>query len=225
MTRTFTIFAAAAMAGAAAIAVPATASAQTLGVGASAGTDGVGADVMVRVTPLFVARGGFRYADLSIDREFDGIDYDADIGFTSGVVALDVHPFANGFRLSTGLYAGGRDIDLNAAPAAPVEIGDLVFTPEQVGVLNGRSEWNTAAPFVGVGFNNGAHGLKRFGFQAMLGVAYIGEPDVSLEAQGGLLADDPVFLAQLAEEEAELADDLDDLQFYPILNLGLTVRF
>ena len=180
---------------------------------------------MLKVTPLFVARGGFRYADLSISREFDGIDYDADIGFTSGVVALDVHPMANGFRLSGGLYLGGRDLDLDASPTAPVEIGDVVFTPEQVGTLNGRSEWNTAAPFIGLGFNNGAHALKRFGFQAMLGVAYIGEPDVTLTAQDGLLADDPVFLAQLAQEQADLADDLDDLQFYPLLNLGLSVRF
>lgn len=223
MHKTTRIFAAALTA---ACALSGAASAQTtLGLGVSAGTDGVGADAMLKVTPLLVARGGFRYADLSISREFDGIDYDADIGFTSGVVALDVHPMANGFRLSGGLYLGGRDLGLDANPASPVEIGDVVFTPEQVGTLIGRSEWNTAAPFIGLGFNNGAHALKRFGFQAMLGVAYIGEPDVTLTAQDGLLADDPVFLAQLAEEEAELADDLDDVQFYPILNLGLSMRF
>ena len=223
MYKSIRIFAAAM---AAACALPGAAAAQTtLGVGASAGTDGIGADAMLKITPLFVARGGFRYADLSISREFDGIDYDADIGFTSGVVALDVHPLANGLRFSGGLYLGGRNLDLDANPAEPVEIGGQVFTPEQVGTLNGRSEWNTAAPFLGVGFNNGAHALKRFGFQAMLGVAYLGEPDVTLNAEGGLLSDDPVFLAQLAEEEAELNDDLDDIQFYPLLNLGLTVRF
>ena len=222
MHKTLRIFAAAAVA----CALSGAAAAQTtFGVGASAGTDGVGADAMLKVTPLLVARGGFRYADFSISREFDGVDYDADIGFTSGVVALDVHPLANGFRVSGGLYLGGRNIDLDASPAAPVEIGDLVFTPEQVGMLTGRSEWNAAAPFLGVGFNNGAHALKRFGFQAMLGVAYLGEPDVTLEAEGGLLSDDPLFLAQLAEEEAALNDDLDDIQFYPLLNLGLTVRF
>ncbi len=222
MKKAGTIFAAAA---AMALAPLLCATAQPLGVGMSAGTDGIGADAMLKLSPLLVARGGVRYADFSIDREFDDIDYDADIGFTSGVVALDVHPFANGFRLSSGVYIGGRDIELRAAPASPVEIGDVVFTPEQVGVLNGRSEWNAAAPFIGVGFNNGAHALKRFGFQAMLGVAYIGDPEVSLDAEGGLLADDPLFQAQLAEEEAELEDDFDDFQVYPILNLGLTVRF
>lgn len=195
------------------------------GISASAGSDGIGADAFLKFNPLLVARGGFRYADFSISREFDGIDYDADIGFTSGVAALDVHPFANGFRLSGGLYLGGRNIDLDARPANPVEIGGQVFTPEQVGVLTGISEWNSAAPFAGVGFNNGANALKRFGFQAMLGVMYIGEPDVTLNASDGLLSDDPLFLQRLAEEEADLADDFDDIQFYPVLNLGFSVRF
>lgn len=191
----------------------------------SAGTDGVGADAFLKLNPLLVARGGFRYADFSISREFDGIDYDTDIGFTSGVAALDVHPFANGFRLSGGLYIGGRNIDLDASPARPVEIGEQVFTPEQIGVLTGRSEWNSAAPFAGIGFNNGANSLKRFGFQGMLGVMYMGEPDVTLNASDGLLSNDPLFLQQLAEEEEQLTDDLDDIQFYPILNLGFSLRF
>lgn len=208
------------------IAAPTAASAgPTPGVGASIGSDGVGADAFLKLNPLLVARGGFRYADFTISREFDGIDYDADIGFTSGVVALDAHPFANGFRLSGGLYLGGRNIDLDATPASPVQIGDVTFTPEQVGTLTGRSEWNSAAPFVGIGFNNGANSLKRFGFQAMLGAMYMGEPDVTLTASDGLLSDDPLFLQQLAEEEEDLADDLDDIQFFPILNLGFSVRF
>ena len=210
----------------AAIAAQGAASAATgVSFGASAGTDGVGPDALYKINPLLAARGGFRYGDFSVSREIDDIDYDLDIGFTSGVAAFDVHPFANGFRISGGAYFGDRSIDLEARPSEPVEIGDQVFTPDEVGLLTGISEWNSAAPFIGIGFNNGFNALKRFGFQATLGAMYIGAPDVSLEATDGLLSDNPIFLDELAEEEERLSEDLDDIRFYPILNIGFTVRF
>jgi hypothetical protein len=200
------------------------ASAEGLGLGASAGSDGIGADAFYKLNSFVVARGGFRYAGIELSREIDDVDYDLDIGFTSGVAALDIHPFANGFRLSAGAYFGAHDLDLMATPAASVEIGDQTFTPAEVGVVTGASDWNEAAPFFGLGFNN-AHNGGRVGFQAMLGAMYLGAPDVALQATGGLLANDPDFLAELAVEKQRLEDDLDDIQFYPILSLGLTVRF
>jgi hypothetical protein len=206
---------------------PARAIAQTTGftLGPSIGSDGVGADAFYKFNPLFVARGGFRYASFDISREIDDIDYDLDVGFTSGVVALDIHPAANGFRLSGGVYVGDRTLGLAATPASPVEIGDQVFTPQEVGVITGTADWNSAAPFLGLGFNNGAYALKRVGFQAMIGAMYMGSPDVALASTGGILSNDPLFQAELAEEQDRLADDLDDIQFYPVLNIGLTVRF
>ncbi|PQA88490.1 hypothetical protein [Hyphococcus luteus] len=211
----------------AAIAAPGAAMAQTTGisVGPSAGTDGIGADAFYKISPFVAARAGFRYADISISKTIDDVRYDLDFGFTGGLAALDIHPFANGFRVSGGAYFSGRNVDLGATPARPVEIGDRTYTPAEVGVLTGSSDWNNAAPFLGLGFNNGLNAVKRFGFQAMLGAAYIGDPDVTLEATGGLLASDPTFQADLDKEEQRLADDLDDFPFHPILSLGFTVRF
>ncbi len=206
---------------------PGAALAQTTGfsVGPSVGTDGIGADALYKVSPFVAARAGFRYADLSLSETIDDVSYDLDVGFTAGLTALDIHPFANGFRVSGGAYFSGRSIDLGATPSRPVEIGDRTYTPQEVGMLTGTSDWNNAAPFLGVGFNNGLNAIKRFGFQAMLGAAYIGDPDVTLEATGGLLASDPAFQDDLDEEAQRLADDLDDFPFHPVLSLGLTVRF
>ncbi len=195
------------------------------GFGASAGTDGLGADAYVKFNPIVTARGGFRYADLSVSRTIDDIDYDLDVGFTAGLAALDIHPFANGFHISAGGYFSDRTIDYQATPAAPVQIGDMVFTPQEVGTVAGASDWNDAAPFLGLGFNNRSLVTGPVAFQAMIGVMYIGEPDVSLEATGGLLANDPTFLDELAQEEQNLADDFDDFPVYPIVSLGLTVKF
>ncbi|MCK5746332.1 MAG: hypothetical protein KAH44_08955 [Oricola sp.] len=205
---------------------PCAAMAQTgFAVGPSVGTDGVGADLFYKAGPFVALRGGFRYADISLTENIDDVRYDLDFGFTSGVAALDLHPFANGFRLSGGAYFSGHKVDLGATPSRPVEIGEETYTPEEVGVLTGRSDWNNAAPFFGLGFNNGLKAEKRVGFQAMIGAAYIGDPEVTLAATGGLLASDPDFQNDIDEEAQRLADELDDFPFQPILNIGFTVRF
>lgn len=203
------------------------AGAQTTGVtlGPAIGSDGVGADAHLKLNQFLIARAGFRYADFDVSYELDDIDYDLGVGMNSGVVGVDVHPAANGFRLSGGAYIGDRGLTLLATPATSVQIGDQVFTPQEIGVLTGDSDWNTVAPFLGLGFNNGAYALKRVGFQAMIGAMYMGEPNVALASTGGVLSNDPTFQSELAEEEQRLTDDLDDVQFYPVLNLGLTVRF
>ena len=205
---------------------PATAMAQTgISVGPSAGTDGIGADVFYKFNPVLAARGGFRYADFNVSHDFEDVRYDLDFGFTSGVAALDIHPFANGFRVSGGAYVSAHKVDLGATPSRPVEIGDRTYTPQEVGTLTGQSDWNNLAPFLGIGFNNSQNAVKRFGFQAMLGAAYIGEPDVVLAASGGLLASDPTFQDDIDEEAQKIENDLDDFPFQPILNVGFTVRF
>ncbi len=210
-----------------AAAAPGAATAQTTGlsVGPTIGSDGVGADVLYKVSPFVAARGGFRYASFDLNRTIDDVRYDLDVGFTSGVAAVAVHPFMNGFRISGGAYFSGREVGLLATPASPVEIGNATYTPEEIGSLVGGSDWNNTAPFLGVGFNNGLNAMKRFGFQAMLGAAYIGDPDVTLTASGGLLASDPSFQDDIDLEAQRLADDLDDFPFHPVLSLGFTVRF
>ena len=219
-----TAFIAAAMAASAIAASPAHA-VTGFSVGASVGSDGVGPDVIYKLNPFVNARAGFRYASLDLTRTIDDIDYDLDVGFSSGVVGLDVHPLMNGFRLSAGAYLGDRTFTMDAMPASPVMIGDMTFQPQEIGVITGDVAWNSAAPFLGIGFNNGATAIKRVGFQALIGAMYIGEPEVNLAATGGLLANDPTFLSELANEEDRLRDDLDDFPIHPILSLGLTVRF
>ena len=52
-----------------------------------------------------------------------------------------------------------------------------------------------------------------------------GTPDITLESVGGTLSDDPDFQQALADEEENLQDEVDDFEFYPVVQLGLTYRF
>ena len=56
-----------------------------------------------------------------------------------------------------------------------------------------------------------------------LGVAFVGESAVDVESWGGTLSGNAQFRAELAREEAEWEERLDDADLYPVLNLGLRV--
>lgn len=80
------------------------------------------------------------------------------------------------------------------------------------------------APYVGIGWGNAFGRSRRWGFVTDLGVAFTGSPDVALSATG-TLASDPGFRADLAREEADLEDDLEDFKIYPVFSANLYFRF
>ncbi|MEO0398553.1 MAG: hypothetical protein AAF224_03920 [Pseudomonadota bacterium] len=194
-------------------------------VGLYGGALGLGGDIQARTTDWLVLRAGGHWFDISIDEEYDGVDYDGDVGLSNAFLTADFHPFTNGWFISAGLVLGAKTIDLSATPAAPVEIGDQIFTPEQVGVLTGAISANDAAPFIGLGFDNAVTSDNRIGWSFLVGAAFTGESDVALTATDGLLADDPNFQAQLALEEDNLREDVDDYSVYPVARLGVTLGF
>jgi hypothetical protein len=88
--------------------------------------------------------------------------------------------------------------------------------------LRGAVGFDSVAPFIGIGWDWSRS--NRFGIALDLGVLSQGSPTVSLSADGSLLGD-PMFLADLAAEEAELQDSLGDLDLMPFVNFGLVFRF
>lgn len=194
-------------------------------VGVYAGTPGVGADIQIKTVDVLVLRAGGHYLDFNVDGEYDGIDYDTDVNGSNAFLTADLHPFKNGFFLSGGAIIGEKSVDFVSAVDEPVEIGDLIFTPDQVGTLVGRSEARDVAPFVGLGFDNALTNSGRLGFHVLLGAAFTGDPSVELNSVGGAVSDDPLLQMQLEAEEEDLRDELDDFSIYPVGRIGLSVSF
>ncbi|MEM9705985.1 MAG: hypothetical protein AAF850_07900 [Pseudomonadota bacterium] len=195
---------------------------QFVAVGAHVGTTGIGGEAQVKVLPVAALRASGSWLNVSITEEYDGIEYDAEAAFSNAFITADVHPFATGFFLSAGAMFGGPALNLAATPSEPVEIGGVIFTPKQVGTLDGRVAGRNAAPFIGLGFDNALFRLLPPGFSFMAGVAFTGEPDVSLSARGGLLASDPVLQDAITREEDALRDETSGLQYYPVIRFGFT---
>ena len=92
--------------------------------------------------------------------------------------------------------------------------------------LNANTSWsNEWAPYVGIGWGNAADDNTldlpiAVGFSLDIGAFYQGSPDVLLTDSSGLVP-----AADLALEQAQLEDDLSGFKFYPVITLGIHIRF
>lgn len=193
-------------------------------IGAKAGTLGIGGEIVTDIVPDVHVRGSLQWLAFDFEAEFDDIDYDVDVELLNPMLVLDWYPFAGDLRISAGVLFNGSDIDLEATSDEPVEIGDTLYDPSEFGSIRGESEFEDIAPYVGIGFGNPLSSDGRWGFSADTGVAFIGSPNVNLRITGPF-ADNAALLADLAEEEEEIEDDLDHLRLYPVLSLTLYYRF
>lgn len=202
-----------------------TASAQGMAVGVNAGTPGAGVQVSTQISELIVLRGAIDGMSLSRNETYSDIAYDGKAKLLTGGLFADAHPGGGPFFVSAGAYAGKRKLKLKAQPTANVEIGDLTYTPAQVGRITGEAKLSNLQPFVGVGFDNTYVGDRTWGVRVLAGVSFSKAPKVKLAASGGTLSSDPTFLAELREEEAEAREDAKDFKYFPVLQVGLTRRF
>lgn len=196
-----------------------------LAISGSVGTTGGTLEGQAQITPWLQLRGGFNYFEYSVDEEFDDIDYDGDLDLSTFGVFADLRPFSNSFVISGGAYIGDKTLNMLASPTGPVEIGDTTFTPDQVGMLQLDADMEETAPFVGIGFDTTFQGSGNFGFRGIVGAMFTGTPSINLESIGGQLSNDPTFLAEIEEEEANLRNDVDDFEVYPVIQLGVSYRF
>lgn len=193
-------------------------------VGGSIGTTGASVEAQVKITPTIQLRGGYNYFQYGVDETYDDILYDGDLDLTTWGAFVDLHPFSNSFMVTAGAYFGDKKLGLSATPTSNVEIGNQTFTPAQVGTLAMDGDLEDVAPFVGIGWDTTFEN-PGIGFKVIAGAMFTGSPQVNLVSTGGTLSNDSNFQTQLAIEEQNLQDDIDDYEIYPVVQAGLTFSF
>ena len=205
---------------------PAAATAETpFSAGAIGGSTGFGVEARYAVNEKIALRGGLSTLTWDVDETLDDVDYSGDLNYDAAALFVDYHPFASGFFVSGGFYFSGPELDLTATPSGPTEIGGVTYTPAQIGMLDVDADIGDTAPFIGIGWSNAQRTDSGLYFSALAGAAFYGDASANLEAIGGLLANDPTFLSDIAAEEANLEEDLDDFKTYPVIQIGLGYRF
>jgi hypothetical protein len=214
-----------ALCGAMLVAVAASPAQAQVIVGAHVGTAGIGPDLEYRLNDNLTVRGAADWLDFSYGRTYDNVHYDGKLKMATAGAFVDWHPWANAIFLSGGAYFGDRRLDLSAHPSGPVTLGGQVFTAAQAGSLQGRIKMSSAAPFAGLGFDTAAADKRGWGLRGLIGVAFSGKPTVDLSSSGGQLSGSPVLQTALAQEQANIASKDQVLQYYPVVQAGLTYRF
>lgn len=197
---------------------------ENVAIGAGVGTTGAHVEGQLRVSDHFVFRGGYEALLVEHDQVLDDIRYSGEIDSAVFSVFWQYHPMANPLFVTGGALLGDRSLAMGAEPVAPVTVGDMTFTPSQIGRLEGRADLGDVAPVLAAGWDDTFYGTG-LGFRLMAGVAVGKEPDVALASVGGSLSSDPTLQAELREEELRLEEETRDLRYYPVLQLALTYRF
>jgi len=185
-----------------------------------ASTLGVGPELTTKLATDINVRVGFNTFDFDFDdEEIDDVEYDLGIDLSSVSALVDWHIFDDPFRISGGFISMHNEIDLDARPNKSVEIGNTIYTPAQIGTLNGSLDIDGLSPYVGIGWGNPFAGKRRWGFTLDLGLAFTDSPDVKLSSTGIVTS------ADLEKERRDIEDDFDSLKVYPVISLGLFFRF
>jgi len=193
-------------------------------VGGSIGTTGVTVEAQAKLLPGLHLRGGYNYFQYEADDTYDDIAYEGNLDLNTLGAFIDIHPFGNAFMITGGAYFGEKSLNLTGAPTGNVEVGNQTFTPQQVGTLRMQADLEDTAPFIGLGWDNTFEN-PGIGFKFIAGAMFTGSPQVNLTASGGTLSNDTAFLAELAQEEQNLQEDVNDYEVYPVVQAGLTFSF
>jgi hypothetical protein len=198
--------------------------AQQVGAAVRVSTLGLGAEVATQIAPGINARIGLNGLTVEYDGTEDDIEYNFDFELFSAAVLLDWHALGGGFRLSGGFLLNGNKINADAVPSDTYTIGDQEYAGSDVGRLNGKLDFNSFAPYIGLGWGDLVGQKRNLGLVLDIGLAFQGSPKVKLNA-AGLIAGDAGFQADLAREQDQLEEDLDDFGIYPVASLGLRYSF
>ena len=199
-----------------------------IGVTAKFGTTGIGADITVPIVSNWInLRLGYNWFEFRPSINEAGIDYSGDVDFETVPLLLDLHPLHGNFRITAGVFYNNSEMSLSATPPGSFNIGGLPILPGSGISLRSTVDWeNEFAPYFGIGWGNAADDNFMdlpiaIGFSADLGVFYQGSPRVTMSQVAGT----PVPQAALDAEAAELEDSFSDFKFFPVVTVGIHIRF
>jgi hypothetical protein len=195
------------------------------------GTLGIGASVTRSITPNFNARVGINAFGVGADITATDVTYEADLSLSNISTLIDYHPAKNsGFRLTGGLIFQDNSLKGTGRPTNnTITVGGETYTVNVLESVDAELTFaNSVAPYLGLGWGNAVQQGRGFGFSFNLGVMFSGSPKIGVTPTFGPDAT-PENRSQInnsiEQERRDLESDLDWLNIYPVLSLGISYQF
>jgi len=200
-----------------------------VGVLLKGGTLGAGLDVSVGMSESLGLRLQVNALSYNEDVTESDIDYNADLELKSAGLLLDWHPFSGVFRVSAGAFWNGNEATAVGRPTGGTyEINGVTYNAADIGSLNGQIDFESVAPYFGIGWASAPKAGRGMTFSFDLGVLYQGEPNVGLTATCAVGVP-PATCTQLqsdvAAEQASLQEEVSDYKYHPVVSFGIGYRF
>jgi hypothetical protein len=185
----------------------------------SFGSLGIGPEVTYRPDRHFGVRASASLFRISHSENIDGIRYRGKLKLGNYGAMADVYPFGGGFRVSGGARYAENRLRIRAMPGGSVTVGNTLYTPAQIGTLDGDITTRKFEPLVTIGYGGTVAKGLSLGIDA--GVMFQGTPKISpLTSSTGFVSP-----ADLAKERANIQDDIHGYKYYPVLQASLGYRF
>lgn len=198
---------------------------QPLTLGLEAGTTGAGGFVAWHFANHWGVRTGFDYLQYSQDHQSIGdLNYNTKLQLMSEPLTLDFYPWKkNSFHVSVGVLFNQNKLTGSASGDQTINLDGETFTIDRVGSLNLKIEQQAVNPYLGIGgtlfhFDH-AH---RWALGGELGVAYTGDPKVSLTRSGTY---NPAIDAAVRREQNKAQDYANQYKWYPVIKLNVSYSF
>lgn len=195
-------------------------------IGLEAGTAGfLGGSLSWRFSDHMGVGLGIDWTELSLDHVgIAGINYNARLRLMSEPLTFNWYPWTKrSFYIGLGVLFNQNQLTGTASDTGTIIIDGQPFPSPVVGSLRMKVTYQAVNPYLRLGGNlfyfDHAH---RWAVNGELGVAYMGDANVSLTRSG---AADTVIDAALNRAAHRLQSYVDQLQFYPVAKLSLTYSF
>jgi hypothetical protein len=197
-------------------------------VGAEVGSTGIGGFGSWRFDNHLGVRAGFDYFQWTENNLHIGdLGYNAKVRLMSEPLTLDIYPWMkHSFHISAGMLFNQNQLTGTSTGLGPVTIGGEEFQFPDVGTLNLKVEQKLVNPYLSIGGNffyfDHAH---HWALGGELGVAYTGEPNVSLTrtSSGGPLSG--VIDAAVSREQQKAQDWANQFKWFPVVKLMVSYSF
>lgn len=202
------------------------------GFAARASTMGLGGEFAYPIGKKVNLRAGLYGFTHDRVETVDNIDYGLKANLFNAGVMMDYYPWAGIFHFSTGVFYSNNKVDAEGQSGQNFEIGDRIYTPDEVGTMYGTVKANKVAPYAGLGWGKTTSGEGRVKFLFDVGVLLHGTPKVVLNSD--IPADSPLnldpaqraeFDANLDQEIASFQQDIASYKIYPVVSFGIGFKF
>jgi len=185
-----------------------------------AGFLGAGADLSFPLAERFNGRIGYGSLSRTGDYTETNFRYDGKLKFAGGLAVIDWFPTNGKFRLSAGVARNQSNIRVTANPTSAVTFGNNVYPASSISA-SGELNFAATAPYLGVGYGNPSAG-GRIGFFLEGGLI---RQKTKATLTGTCTGSCGTFDADLAQERADLQNSASDMRWFPVLQVGMSIRF